>query len=950
MNEILTCTTLSLLPILSTIFIYLLIKFPLKSISEQLKKIIAGAIYGVCIIGQILLSFEISFIAITPLSATIIAIGLIFGISTIFVAGGLGISYLCLSFIWTDASTQAFIFLGEIVGISALSILYLKMVSSVAKVKWTSFLFCGLGFSMLFFLIETTINYHDIMLTYANVWMPFLLVILLNCFVAISMWAIDWLFNEDHRMIKQKKTLSMVFQMILSISICLAFFVAIAVNYSFTTHTAEKKAVDLIERYSMPTKIDVLYETDDSVIDFSDEFFNSILSMIRAGTISNEEIIKKVQQTIKYSYFFSNVLVVDRSGNIIYSVFPESVNKNIFGYESLQCFAPLLNKEIDCYITDKWANDEIIESTNSVKYVGQGLTEEYVLIYSVDKRAYNQLFKKQALQFQEIRLVGKNGGILFVDADGNIITVDKSSLSFIIDDESTPLDIDVDLSNIEYHTLLPAKLYGKNVLFECEQVDFYEYKILTYLPLEEVYFERDIAIVVNISFLIIIFLMLFILIYMLIQSIIVKKITKINESLNQIQKGNLDTKIDELSLAEFDVLSNGINSTVLSLKGYIDAEKNRLHEELALARLIQQSVLPAQFELENKSVELFAKMLPSKEVGGDFFDYYFLSKNKLAFVIADVSGKGIPGAMFMMQSKAMLKDFATNNMEPNEILNKTNNALCANNSSQMFVTAWFGVIDTESGILEFANAGHNPPLLCDENGINILKSNPNFVLAGMENYVYKKEQIILKENDLLFLYTDGITDAQNMQAEFYGINNLKSILADYKNLSPKLLCEQVLDDVGKFSNNSTQFDDETVLAIKFIGKQPINKITIPTNLEKLQDIHNFIDMQTNGMDIPTNFQNKLKIIVDEIASNIIKFSQSKTMELSMNKNKNGIELCFVDFGLPFNPLTQKEADTTLSSSEREIGGLGIHIVKKMADDINYKYESQKNILKIIKKY
>ena len=223
----------------------------------------------------------------------------------------------------------------------------------------------------------------------------------------------------------------------------------------------------------------------------------------------------------------------------------------------------------------------------------------------------------------------------------------------------------------------------------------------------------------------VVFGMLFIVVYFLIKKLIVDNMVKINRSLAKITNGNLDTVVDVRTNEKFASLSDDINSTVLTLKRYIAEAAARIDKELKFAKAIRHSAIPMVFPPypAHGEFDIYATMDTAKEVGGDFYDFYFVGESKLGFLIADVSGKGIPAAMFMMTAKTLIKGYAESGKSVDEVFTIANAKLCESNEAGMFVTAWMGILDITTGLLEFANAGHNPPLVRHVDGrFEFLKS------------------------------------------------------------------------------------------------------------------------------------------------------------------------------------------------------------------------------------
>lgn len=316
---------------------------------------------------------------------------------------------------------------------------------------------------------------------------------------------------------------------------------------------------------------------------------------------------------------------------------------------------------------------------------------------------------------------------------------------------------------------------------------------------------------------ILIYTALFILVYQMLRKKILFNLQKVNDGLTQITNGDLDTKIDVRSHDEFSELSDHVNATVDSLKRYISEAEKRIDRELELARQIQHASLPSIFPPypQRTDFRLHASMKAAKEVGGDFYDFYMPDDNTLVILIADVSSKGIPAAMFMMRAKTLIGGLTGSGRSVDAVFTEANRDLCENNDTNMFITAWMGKIDLRTGLLTFVNAGHNPPLLSSREAgrIGYLRTDPNFVLAGIETTKYHREEIQLHPGDTLYLYTDGVTEAACADKEMFGEERLETLLSDISGESPENICHAVSDAILKFAGNEPQADDITMLCV-----------------------------------------------------------------------------------------------------------------------------------------
>ena len=319
---------------------------------------------------------------------------------------------------------------------------------------------------------------------------------------------------------------------------------------------------------------------------------------------------------------------------------------------------------------------------------------------------------------------------------------------------------------------------------------------------------------------ILIYTAMFILIYQMLKKKVVRNLQRVNAGLKAIANGNLNTVIDVRAYREFSALSDDVNATVATLKRYIKEAEARIDQELELARQIQRSALPSVFPPYPARTEfdLYASMNAAKEVGGDFYDFYFVGEDQLAFAVADVSGKGIPAAMFMMTAKTTIKDLAESGLSIDEVLTLTNERLCESNDAGMFVTAWMGILNLKTGLVRFANAGHNPPLVRRAGGdFEYFKTRPGLVLAGMEGIRYRAGELQLAPGDSIFLYTDGVTEATDAAEALFGETRLRRSLNACGDEPIDGLCRCVKADVDAFVGDAPQFDDITMLALKYKG-------------------------------------------------------------------------------------------------------------------------------------
>jgi sigma-B regulation protein RsbU (phosphoserine phosphatase) len=297
-----------------------------------------------------------------------------------------------------------------------------------------------------------------------------------------------------------------------------------------------------------------------------------------------------------------------------------------------------------------------------------------------------------------------------------------------------------------------------------------------------------------------------------------------------MSSGNFDVELPAVrSNDEVGMLTQDFQRMKESLKEYINnltettAAKERIQSELKVATDIQASLLPRLFPPfpDRPEFDIFASMDPAKEVGGDFYDFFFIDDNNLCFLIADVAGKGVPAALYMMVAKTLLKSEGQRLGEPGQILSHVNNVLAKDNESCMFATVFCAILDTISGELCFANAGHNPPVIMDSDGTRYLNLRPGFVLGPVEGTRYVTERLIMKPGDTLFLYTDGVTEATNLADELYGEQQLLAALQSGPTEEPADMVHNIRRAVTQHANGAPQSDDVTMVAITYRGVEYI---------------------------------------------------------------------------------------------------------------------------------
>lgn len=407
---------------------------------------------------------------------------------------------------------------------------------------------------------------------------------------------------------------------------------------------------------------------------------------------------------------------------------------------------------------------------------------------------------------------------------------------------------------------------------------------------------------------------------------------------------------------EVENLSHALKRMERDINGYIEnlthvtAEKERIGAELSVATHIQASMLPCIFPAfpNRREFDIYATMTPAKEVGGDFYDFFLVDDDHLALVMADVSGKGVPAALFMMISKTLLKSAAQSGLSPKAVLEKVNDQLCENNEAEMFVTVWLGILEISTGKMKCANAGHEYPSIMRKGGsFELFKDKHGFVLAGMEGARYREYELELDAGDRLVVYTDGVPEATNASNTLYGTDRMLRALNAAEGGSCRQLLEALHRDVDEFAGGADQFNDITMLCIE-MKSSGMKKINLAPTLEQLPQATDFFEGILAEAGASMKVIAQVNVAVDEIFSNIARYSGATGVVLGCSLKDGRATLRFSDNGRPYDPTEKPDPDTTQSAEEREVGGLGIFMVKKLMDEVTYEYADGSNILTLVK--
>ena len=418
---------------------------------------------------------------------------------------------------------------------------------------------------------------------------------------------------------------------------------------------------------------------------------------------------------------------------------------------------------------------------------------------------------------------------------------------------------------------------------------------------------------------------------------------------------------NKYTIEEIADLAKSIDIMEEKMMNYIEnltavmAEKERIGAELSVASTIQENSIPNIFPAfpERKEFDIFASMTPAKEVGGDFYNFFLIDDDHLAIVIGDVSGKGIPAALFMMVTNILITDRTHMGGTPAEILTFVNKSICEHNRADMFVTLWLGILEISTGKVAACNAGHDDAMIYRKGGeFEMLTSRHGIVVGAMSEAKYRDFEIQLNKGDKLFLYTDGVPEATDKNNKMFTIKNTLQALNKYKEKSPEEILEGVKSSVNDFVGDAPQFDDLTVLCIELKETDDMNKLVIDATCDNLSQVIDFVDEFLEKNDCPMKVQMQFDLSVEEIFTNIANYAygdETGKAEICVSAQDGVASVEFKDSGVAYNPLEKADPDITLSAEERQIGGLGIFLVKKNMDEVLYSYENGQNVLTLKKK-
>ncbi|MCH4158429.1 MAG: SpoIIE family protein phosphatase [Acidaminococcaceae bacterium] len=612
------------------------------------------------------------------------------------------------------------------------------------------------------------------------------------------------------------ETIRAAFRKKLLLLVVCAFAVSFTIAYYMQTRQADERARSFLAgqmeflcdrvKVSRNNNEQLKITLNDDLVSKAKSF--ALMLKLQPDIAANQEIL----QESCADYNLTGVRITDATGEIVAGYPEHYVGQFNYGKhrETLK-YMPLIKNQNLIIVDGPRLSSDL--RADYYMYAGVArLDQPGIIQVAMEARDYNK--SMDVTSYQNLAAdytVGDTGAVYILDKTGTVVgATDSRQLGL----------------NLEQLHLNGEKYEQLNGFFKatpkggtpslCAYDKHENYMIVAAYPESEIYTKRNSLLAWNGVLYFLLFLAVYALVSLLLETAVVKNIFNVNKSLSEITEGNLDEKVNVREYQEFGMLSNGINSTVDALKKAIAEAAARLDRELEMGRIIQSSSLPNKFPPwpDIKAFDIFADMQMATQVGGDFYDF-FLIGDKLGFAIGDVSGHGVPAALYEMTARTHIKNLMLEDGDLGAEFAQINNLLCDNNEAMMFVTVFAGVLDYKTGLLTCINAGHNKPLLKQDGKYDWLRERSGLLMGSMDHVKYKPFTRQLKHGDVLYIYTDGITEANNKAEEMFGNDRLQNLLNSDTTDDVTVITESVKKAVQDFSEGLEPADDQTMLVIKW---------------------------------------------------------------------------------------------------------------------------------------
>ena len=625
--------------------------------------------------------------------------------------------------------------------------------------------------------------------------------------VALSAVAIAAVNKQPLMAALEDRGVAQIVQSRLLIGVVAAFLITIGFTWLLQTSLSRSDAENLLQLNIEDVRQEISDASDTNMLTLT----HRVAAILPAPSRVTQEDIDDVVK----SFGVSEVNVVDSDGIIVASSNPDFIGYDMASGEQSSEFLVLLPGGMQQQLVQSYQPISY-DASLSRKYAGVSTFDGFVQV-GYDAARFQADLSSHVGSAVKNRHIGQNGALVIVDESGHVKSARGDLNGRAIDRMVADLDVH------EPGQLFTTVAANEECYASYDQVE--GYRVVGVLPVSEADFSRDVAVLIMSFMEVLVFTALFLIIYFVIKRVVVRSIWQVNGRLSEITQGDLDVEVDVRASTEFASLSDDINQTVGALKSSIEV----VQADLEMAADIQANSLPdvSSVSAPNGEYELFASMEPAKEVGGDFFDFFMVDDDHLALVVADVSGKGVPAALFMMRSKTVIKMEALSGAAPCQVLERANADLSEKNEDDMFTTAWFGILEISTGTLIYADAGHEK-VAFHRDGTWELPPKPNGAVALAtfdqedyaelpERYRFRNHTVVLQPGDAVFQYTDGVTEAANAEEELFGEERLLSALTDSADASPEALLPFVRERIAGFVQDAPQFDDITMLGLRYKG-------------------------------------------------------------------------------------------------------------------------------------
>ena len=610
--------------------------------------------------------------------------------------------------------------------------------------------------------------------------------------------------------LKQHKIKTILYKWLIVI-LLISFAIAAALGFFLQNSFARRQAFTLLGEYI--DDFESGYDLNVEIKKYTQDFLNEEVLSDRETYMNNNKLEGLLTAN---PGLLSEITVIDTEGEVVASSDPDRIGTNFFDDESRAAFRCLFEGE-DYFAQDLEPNPFLDGSVDTV-YSGRPFYDgQAAILMGFDEDSRMGHISSDLYYEAYNSRIGVTGYLLILYTDQNI-----NGVSY-----STDIETEVPFEKPE---LLPqndgeitqtvTELYGQQAYVSAEKQPDY-YLVLAY-PTKEADELKEKNNSLFVGLFLLIFAVLFIVLIAFINNHIISQVKNIHGSLKKITDGNLAERAHAGGSVEFYDLSGDINDTVEKLEDMIQQAKDQMAEELLNAKRIQESAVPQSFP-EHEAFGIYASMNTAESVGGDFYDFFMVGEDTLVFVMADVSGKGMPAALYMMRAKTLIRTYAMQGLPVDEVAVNTNKKLCEDAARDMFVTAWIGYLDLKTGLVSYVHAGHTFPILVTSESTGLVKQKINMVLGGLKKAKYLRQEITLKPGDSIYLYTDGVSEAKDVSGNMFGEEHLLDFITEKagdidtanNNEFCKAGCQMVYDDVKRFAEGAEQYDDITMMWVRF---------------------------------------------------------------------------------------------------------------------------------------